>query len=71
MTINNAVNFMAGSMIILGLGLAHFNHAIDITSPSWLWLSAFVGLNLMQMAITGFCPAKFIFKLLGLKDSKG
>ena len=69
MTINNAVTFMAGSFTILGLALAHFNHTIDITNPSWLWLSAFVGLNLMQMGITGFCPAKIIFKMLGLKDS--
>ncbi len=69
MTINNAVTFMAGSVMTLGLALAHFNHTIDITNPSWLWLSAFVGLNLMQMAITGFCPAKFIFKMLGLKET--
>ena len=31
-------------------------------------LSAFVGVNLMQASITGFCPAAMIFKALGLRS---
>jgi len=69
MTINSAVNVMAGAVIMLGLGLSHFAGTIDITQMSWLWLVAFVGANLFQMGFTGFCPAKLVFKALGLKES--
>jgi hypothetical protein len=61
MSIDRAVFAMAGFMVLLSLLLAHF------VSPLWLWLTAFVGLNLLQSAFTGFCPAAIIFKRLGLK----
>lgn len=61
MSIDRAVFALAGSMVLLSLLLAHF------VSPLWLWLTAFVGLNLLQSAFTGFCPAALIFKRLGLK----
>ncbi|MBS1200011.1 MAG: sulfurtransferase [Proteobacteria bacterium] len=61
MSIDRAVFAMAGFMVLLSLLLAHF------VSPLWLWLTAFVGLNLLQSAFTGFCPAALIFKRLGLK----
>jgi hypothetical protein len=37
-------------------------------SPYWVWLTVFVGLNLIQASITGFCPAAKIFKALGVKE---
>ena len=61
MSIDRAVFALAGSMVLLSLLLAHF------VSPLWLWFTAFVGLNLLQSAFTGFCPAALIFKRLGLK----
>jgi hypothetical protein len=42
---------------------------IDLRQPSFLWFTAFVGLNLFQMAFTGFCPAASIFRALGFKES--
>jgi len=36
-------------------------------SPWWLLLSAFAGLNMIQAAVTGFCPAAIVFRKLGLK----
>jgi hypothetical protein len=36
-------------------------------SPWFLAFTAFVGLNLLQTAFTGFCPAAIIFAKLGLK----
>ncbi|MBS0246365.1 MAG: DUF2892 domain-containing protein [Proteobacteria bacterium] len=61
MTIDRAVFAMAGTMILVSLMLAHF------VSPYWLLLTAFVGLNLLQSAFTGFCPAATVFGKLGLK----
>ncbi len=69
MTINNAITAMAGTFILGSLALAHFNGQIDITNMSWLWLTAFVGANLLQSSFTGFCPAAMVFKALGLKNA--
>jgi hypothetical protein len=63
MTVERAVRLMAGLMILLSLALAHF------FSPNWLWLTAFVGLNLLQSAFTNWCPAMSIFRAMGLKDT--
>ena len=69
MTVNQLINILAGFMVSLGLALAHLNGQVDLSKPSWLWLCAFVGLNLFQSSFTGFCPAGKIFKVLGAKDS--
>jgi hypothetical protein len=71
MTVNRAVTIFAGLMIVASLALAHFTGQIDLSHLSWLWLTAFVGLNLFQMGFTGFCPAATIFKSLGVKESEG
>jgi hypothetical protein len=62
MSIDKAVLAFAGCMILLSLLLAHF------VSPLWLWFTAFIGLNMLQSAFTGFCPAAMIFRKLGLKS---
>lgn len=62
MTIDSAVMAFAGLMVLisLALGLLH--------SPYWFALTTFVGLNLLQAAFTGFCPAAMVFKRLGLRS---
>lgn len=61
MTIDRAVLFFAGFMVLLSLALGFY------VSPYWYLLTAFVGLNLMQASLTGFCPAAMVFKKLGCK----
>ena len=63
MTVERGVRMMAGVMVLLSLALAHF------LSPNWLWLTAFVGLNLLQSAFTNWCPAMAILRGIGLKDA--
>jgi len=63
MTVERAVRLMGGAMVLLSLALAHY------FSPNWLWLTAFVGLNLLQSAFTNWCPAMSIFRAVGLKDA--
>jgi hypothetical protein len=36
-------------------------------SINWLWLTAFVGVNLLQSGITHWCPMMWILGKLGLK----
>ena len=69
MSIGAWINLMAGSMILLGLLLAHLAGTVDMFAVSWLWLPVFVGLNLFQFAFTGFCPAKMLFEKMGVKKS--
>jgi hypothetical protein len=60
MKTENAVRAMAGTMILISLALAHW------VSPYWLFLTLFVGVNLLQSAFTGFCPAATIVQKLGI-----
>jgi hypothetical protein len=60
MTVENAIRILAGTMVLISLALAHW------VSEWWLLLGAFVGFNLIQSALTGFCPAEIIFKKLGV-----
>ena len=62
MNIDRAVMAFAGLMILASVVLAHF------VSPWWLLLTAFVGLNLLQASVTGFCPAAMLFGKLGVKS---
>ncbi|HGY1010481.1 TPA: DUF2892 domain-containing protein [Aeromonas salmonicida] len=61
MTVDNGVRVVAGSMLLLSLALTQWVH------PGFLWLSVFVGVNLIQSAFTGFCPAAMILRRLGCR----
>lgn len=61
MNLDRAIFAFAGVMILVSLTLGHF------VSPYWLLLTAFVGLNLLQSAFTGFCPAAMILGKFGVK----
>jgi DUF2892 family protein len=63
MTLNNAVTAFAGLMVLLSLALTYW------VSPVWVWLTVFVGANLLQSAFTGFCPAAMILARLGFKPA--
>lgn len=60
MTVERAVLAFAGFMVLLSLFLTYVVH------PGFVWLTAFVGANLLQSALTGFCPAAIVFRRLGL-----
>lgn len=63
MTVDRIVHLMAGLMVLLSIALAHFSN-----NPAWLWLTAFVGVNLAQSGVTGFCPLAFMLKKAGVKE---
>jgi hypothetical protein len=62
MTIENGIKILAGSMILLSVVLTQFVH------PYFIWLTIFVGVNLLQSAFTGICPAVYFLKILGYKS---
>jgi hypothetical protein len=51
---------IAGLFILVSLALATWVH------PAWLFFTAFVGLNLFQSGLTGFCPLERILGRLGI-----
>lgn len=62
MTTERRVRLLAGSLVALSLILGY------LSTPAWLLLAAFVALNLIQSAFTGFCPAE---KFLGGRGADG
>ena len=60
MNVDRAVLAFAGLMVLVSLALA------VTLSPWWLLFTAFIGLNMIQAAFTGFCPAAILFRRLGL-----
>jgi hypothetical protein len=62
MTVETAVRISAGVMILGSLALAHW------VSIYWWFLTAFVGLNLVQPGFTNWCPAMSVFRWIGLRD---
>lgn len=60
MSVERGVRLMAGLMILISLALVQW------VSHYWLLLTLFVGLNLFQSSLTGWCPAEFILKAVGL-----
>ena len=60
MSLDRAVMAFAGVMILISVALT------QLVSPWWWVLTAFVGLNLLQSSVTGFCPAAMVMRKLGV-----
>jgi len=55
---------MAGFVVLVSLGLA------QVHSPNWLYVTAFMGLNLLQSAFTNWCPMMPILRAMGIDNNK-
>lgn len=62
MKLENGVRVFAGIMILASVLL------VAAGSKWWLLFTAFIGVNLIQSAFTGFCPAANIMKKLGMEE---
>ena len=61
MKLNDALRLLAGVMVLLSVTLTLY------ADPRWVWLTVFVGLNLLQSAFTRWCPAIWLFRKLGME----
>jgi hypothetical protein len=59
--VDAALRGIAGTFVLASLALGYF------VLPYWYLFTAFVGLNLLQSAFTGWCPMMSILRKLGLK----
>lgn len=64
MTIDRIVMAFAGTVVLVSVLLS------VTVSPNWLWLTGFVGANLLQSSFTGFCPLAIILKKIGVQPGK-
>jgi hypothetical protein len=65
MTVQRFVLAFGGTLAFTGTALGFFVH------PAFLIAPAFVGLNLLQSAFTGFCPLALILRASGVPDAAG
>ena len=61
MTIECGLRMTAGVVVLLSVTLGFFSH------PAWLLLTGFAGLNLLQSALTNWCPMVWILARSGLR----
>lgn len=55
------IRIVAGLVVLAGTSLAYF---VDIT---WLLLTVFVAVNLIQSAFTKFCPLEYFLDKMNVK----
>jgi len=63
MTMDRVIKIMSGSFILISVVLVLW------VSKRWLLLTAFVGVNLIQSAFTGWCPASGFLAKLGIQGT--
>lgn len=64
MSVERGVTAFAGFMVLLSVFLTYFVHG------GFVWLTVFVGANLLQQSFTGFCPAAMVMRKLGMKRER-
>ncbi len=63
--LNTYFRVIVGSMVLLSVVLTQF------VDSNWLWLTVFIGVNLIQSAFTKWCLLETILQKLGLKKEGG
>jgi hypothetical protein len=63
MTLERWIRLIAGTFVLVTLLLS------QVHSPYWLVFTAFVGLNLFQSALTGWCLMEDILRKLGVREA--
>jgi hypothetical protein len=67
MTSWQIVRLFAGTLILVSLALGIPGSPLYV-SAWWLALTAFVGANLLQSALTRWCPLEIILRKLGIQS---
>ncbi len=68
MNAERIVRIVAGSFILLSLSLGVEASPVFV-SQNFLWLTAFVGMNLFQSGFTTFCPLNNMLAKIGIKGA--
>ncbi len=68
MNVNRVRNTVAGFFVLLSLALGVSASPV-FHSAYWLWFTVFVGANLFQTGLTGWCLMDKILKKLGVPEA--
>jgi len=60
MSIDRIVHAAAGTMILASVALTRYH------SPNWIWLTVFVGANLLQSGLTNWCLMSRLLAMAGV-----
>jgi hypothetical protein len=61
MSIDRIVHTVAGTLILASLALTRFH------SANWIWLTVFVGANLLQSGLTNWCLMSRLLAMAGVQ----
>jgi hypothetical protein len=67
-TLERYVRLIAGTFVLVSLALGAPASPVFVNA-NWLWFTAFVGANLAQSSVTGFCPLVNVLKAVGVKSA--
>ncbi len=65
MPLERWIRLIAGTFIVVSVALSYFH------SRMWLWFTLFVGVNLFQSSLTGWCLMEDILRKCGVGQVKG
>lgn len=68
MTTERLIRIFAGAVVLLSLALGVQASPLFV-SPHALWVTAFVGANLLQSGFTRLCPLESILRRLGVPSA--
>ena len=63
MTVQRWLFLIAGTLVLLSVALGH------LISPYFLLFTAFVAVNMIQSAFTGWCPMMWVLRRLGARET--
>lgn len=64
MSVERGVETFVGIMVLISVALTQLVH------PAFVWMTVAVGLNVIQQAFTGFCPAAMVLSRLGMRTER-
>lgn len=64
MSVERTMEAIFAVMVLISVALTQFVH------PAFMWLTVFVGANLLQQSFTKFCPLAIGMRKMGMKTEK-
>lgn len=64
MSVERSFEAVVGVMVLVSVALTYFVH------PGFIWMTVFVGANVLQQAFTGFCPIAAAMRRSGMQTER-
>jgi hypothetical protein len=68
LTTEGVIRMVAGTLVLASLGLGVEQSPI-FAAREWLWVTVFVGANLLQSSFTRFCPLELVLRKAGVRQA--